>query len=76
MQANQAMIVDECSVLRTQVESMGNNLCRFEMSKGSLENCYQLLVLGAVNAVLSASEEKVVWSMAMRGPRDPITLPN
>ena len=36
LQANQATIVDECSVLRTQVESMGDNLCRFEMLKGSL----------------------------------------
>ena len=29
LQANQAMIVDECLVLRTQVESMGDNLCRY-----------------------------------------------
>ena len=29
LQANQATIVDECSVLRTQVESMGDNLCRY-----------------------------------------------
>ena len=28
LQANQSTIVDECSVLRTQVESMGDNLCR------------------------------------------------
>ena len=38
LQANQATIVDECSVLRTQVESMGDNLCRFEMLKGSLDD--------------------------------------
>ena len=38
LQANQATIVDECSVLRTQVESMGDNLCRFEILKGSLDN--------------------------------------
>ena len=29
LQVNQATIVDECSVLRTQVESMGDNLCRY-----------------------------------------------
>ena len=39
LQANQSTIVDECSVLRTQVESMGDNLCRFEMPKGSLDDC-------------------------------------
>ena len=38
LQANQATIVDECSVLRTQVESMGDNLCRFEILKGSLDD--------------------------------------
>ena len=38
LQANQATIVDECSVLRTQVESMGDNLRRFEILKGSLDD--------------------------------------
>ena len=38
LQANQATIVDECSVLQTQVESMGDNLCRFEILKGSLDD--------------------------------------
>ena len=38
LQANQTTIVDKCSVLRTQVESMGNNLCRFEILKGSLDD--------------------------------------
>ena len=38
LQANQATIVDKCSVLRTQVESMGDNLCRFEILKGSLDD--------------------------------------
>ena len=28
LQAHQSTIVDECSILRTQVESMGDNLCR------------------------------------------------
>ena len=30
---NQSSIVDECSVLRTQVESMGDNLCRSGLRK-------------------------------------------
>ena len=30
---NQSTIVDECSVLRTQVESMGDNLCRSGLRK-------------------------------------------
>ena len=29
LQTNQATIVDECSMLQTQVESMGDNLCRY-----------------------------------------------
>ena len=29
LQANQSTIVDKCLVLRTQVESMGDNLCRY-----------------------------------------------
>ena len=29
LQADQATIVEECSVLHTQVESMGDNLCRY-----------------------------------------------
>ena len=33
LQANQSTIVDECSVLRTQVESMGDNLCRSRLRK-------------------------------------------
>ena len=33
LQENQSTIVDECSVLRTQVESMGDNLCRSRLRK-------------------------------------------
>ena len=40
LQANQATIVDECSVLRTQVESMGDNLCRSGLRKKLLEASY------------------------------------
>ena len=34
LQVNQSTIVDECSVLQTQVESMGDNLCRFRAGLG------------------------------------------
>ena len=33
LQVNQSTIVDECSVLWTQVESMGDNLCRSGLRK-------------------------------------------
>ena len=35
---NQSSIVDECSVLRTQVESMGDNLCRSRLRKKLLDS--------------------------------------
>ena len=35
---NQSSIVDECSVLRTQVESMGDNLCRSGLRKKLLNS--------------------------------------
>ena len=37
LQVNQSTIVDECSVLRTQVESMGDNLCRSGLRKKLLD---------------------------------------
>ena len=38
LQVNQSTIVDECSVLRTQVESMGDNLCRSGLRKKHLDS--------------------------------------
>ena len=35
---NQSSIMDECSVLRTQVESMGDNLCRSGLRKKLLDS--------------------------------------
>ena len=40
LQANQCTIVDECLVLWTQVESMGDNLCRSELKKKPLDGSY------------------------------------
>ena len=40
LQVNQSTIVDECSVLRTQVESMGDNLCRSGLRKELLDGSY------------------------------------
>ena len=33
LQVNQSTIIDKCSVLRTQVENMGDNLCRSRLRK-------------------------------------------
>ena len=38
LQDNQSSIVDECSVLWTQVESMGDNLCRSGLRKKLLDS--------------------------------------
>ena len=40
LQVNQSTIVDKCSVLRTQVESMGDNLCRSGLRKTFLIASY------------------------------------
>ena len=38
LQTHQSTIVDECSILRTQVESMGDNLCRSGLRKKLLDS--------------------------------------
>ena len=38
LRENQSTIVDECLVLRTQVESMGDNLCRSGLRKKLLDS--------------------------------------
>ena len=38
LQANQNTIMDEYSILRTQVESMGDNLCRSRLRKKLLDS--------------------------------------
>ena len=38
LQVNQSMIVDECLVLQTQIESMGDNLCRSGLRKQLLDS--------------------------------------
>ena len=43
LQGDQSTIVDEYSVLRTQVESMGDNLCRSRLRKKLLDS--SLLIL-------------------------------
>ena len=54
LQANQSTIVDECSVLRTQVESMGDNLCRSGLRKKLLDGFLLILALDVGNAVTNA----------------------
>ena len=43
LQVNQSTIVDECSVLWTQVESMGDNLCRSGLRKKLLDSFLLIL---------------------------------
>ena len=38
LQSHQSTIVDECSILQTQVESMGDNLCRSGLRKKLLDS--------------------------------------
>ena len=40
LQVNQSTIIDECSVLWTQVESMGDNHCRSRLRKELLDGSY------------------------------------
>ena len=43
LQVHQGTIVDECSVLWTQVESMGDNLCRSGLRKKLLDSFLLIL---------------------------------
>ena len=72
---NQSSIVDECSVLRTQVESVGENLCRSGLRKKLLDSFLLISSLDVGNAVINAIG-RMAWSMPKMGPRDPITLPS
>ena len=75
LQVNQSTIVDECSVLRTQVESMGDNLCRSGLRKRLLDSFLLIPLLDVGNAVANAIG-RMAWSMPKTGPRDPTTLPS
>ena len=72
---NQSSIVDECSILRTQVESMGDNLCRSGLRKKLLDSFLLILFLDVENVVANATRRKI-WSTPMTRPGDPITLPS
>ena len=75
LQANQPTIVDECSVLRTQVESMGDNLCRSGLRKKLLDSFLLIPLLDVGNAVANAIGRRA-WSTLKMGPRDPTILPS
>ena len=75
LQVNQSTIVDECSVLRTQVESMGDNLCRSRLRKKLLDSFLLISFLDAGNIVANTIG-RLAWSMVKTGPKDPITLPS
>ena len=74
LQVNQSTIVDECSVLWTQVESMGDNLCRSGLRKKLLDSFLLISPLDAGNVVANAIG-RMAWRTLKTGPRDPITLP-
>ena len=75
LQVNQSTVVDECSLLRTQVESMGDNLCRSGLRKKLLDSFLLIPFLDVGNAVANTIG-RMAWSMPRTGPRDPITLPS
>ena len=75
LQVNQSTIVDECSVLRTQVESMGDNLCRSGLRKKLLYSFLLIPFLDVGNTVANAIG-RGARSTVMTGPKDPITLPS
>ena len=75
LQANQSTIVDKCSVLQTQVESMGENLCRSGLRKKLLDSFLLILFLDVGSAVANAIG-KMAWNTEKTGPRDPTTLPS
>ena len=58
LQANQTTIVDKCSVLRTQIESMGDNLCRSELRKKPLDGSLLISFLDVGNVVANTIERK------------------
>ena len=75
LQANQSTIVDKCSVLRTQVESMGDNLCRSGLRKKLLDSFLLISFLDVGNVAVDRIVKRA-WSTPMMGPRDRITLPS
>ena len=75
LQVNQSTIVNKCLVLRTQVESMGDSLCRSGLRKKLIDSFSLISFLGVGNTVANAIG-KTAWSMLTMDPRDPITLPN
>ena len=75
LQVNQSTIVDKCLVLWTQVESMGDNLCRSGLRKKLLDSFLLIPFIDVENAVANAIG-RMVWSTPKTGPRDPITLPS
>ena len=75
LQVNQSTIVDKCSVLRTQVESMGDNLCRSGLRKKLLVGFLLISSLDVGNAVANTIG-RMAWNMLRTGPRDPIILPS
>ena len=75
LKENQSSIVDECSVLRTQVESMGDNLCRSGLRKKLLDSFLLISFLDVGNVVASATG-RTAWSTVKMDLRDCTILPS
>ena len=76
LQVNQMTIVEEFSVIQTQVESIGDNLCRSGLRKEFLDNSITDAFPSVGSIVASESMVMEYWTMLRMGPRDPTTLPN
>ena len=75
-EANINILVDECRVLCTQVESLGDNMCRWAQEQTSIQRSVLLsLSLGVENAVVVGTG-KTPWSMLMSTLRGLTTVTN
>ena len=75
LQVNQSTIIDKCLVLQTQVESMGDSVCRSGLRKKLLDSFLLIPFLDVENAATNVIG-RMAWSMPTMGPRDLITLPS
>ena len=63
-EANINVLVDECRVLCTQVESLGDNMCRWVVPECFLLTLWLIFPLGVENVVVMGTG-KMPWSTLM-----------
>ena len=73
--ANINTLVDKCQILHTQVESLGDNMCRWAQEKPSAFRRFLLSRSLGVGNVVVARIGRMLWSMPMHAPRGLIFLP-